>query len=118
MSICYPTIYDMTMLALVSYMSLLIEWEYPVYPDSILKCVNLYLQGKPSGAPAWPLPAPSTPRTRIPGSWKYTLYIYIYIHVLIIILEMGFVVSQSVSVLVPCWTDVFLACGCWALPIQ
>jgi hypothetical protein len=35
MSICYPTIYDMTMLALVSYMLLLIEWKYPVYPDSI-----------------------------------------------------------------------------------
>jgi hypothetical protein len=37
MFICYPTIYDMTMLALVSYMKILIEWKYPVYPDSILK---------------------------------------------------------------------------------
>jgi hypothetical protein len=36
MFICYPTIYDMTMLALVSYMKILIEWMYPVYPDSIL----------------------------------------------------------------------------------
>jgi hypothetical protein len=25
-------IYDMTMLALVSYMNILIEWKYPVYP--------------------------------------------------------------------------------------
>jgi hypothetical protein len=30
MFICYPTIYDMTMLALVSYMKILIEWKYPV----------------------------------------------------------------------------------------
>jgi hypothetical protein len=36
MFICYPTIYDMTMLAFVSYMNILIEWKYPVYPDSIL----------------------------------------------------------------------------------
>jgi hypothetical protein len=34
MFICYPTVYDM--LALVSYMKILIEWKYPVYPDSIL----------------------------------------------------------------------------------
>jgi hypothetical protein len=33
-AICYTTIYDMTMLALVSYMT---EWKYLVYPDSILK---------------------------------------------------------------------------------
>jgi hypothetical protein len=44
MFICYPTIYDMTMLALVSYMNILIEWKYPVYPDSILKC-NKVLKG-------------------------------------------------------------------------
>jgi hypothetical protein len=37
MFICYPTIYDMSMLALVSYTQILIEWQYPVYPDSILK---------------------------------------------------------------------------------
>jgi hypothetical protein len=37
MFICYPMIYDMTMLALVSYRNILIEWKYPVYPDSILK---------------------------------------------------------------------------------
>jgi hypothetical protein len=37
MFICYPTIYDITMLALVSYMKILIELKYPVYPDSILK---------------------------------------------------------------------------------
>jgi hypothetical protein len=36
MFICYPTIYDMTMLAIVSYMKTLIEWKHPVYPDSIL----------------------------------------------------------------------------------
>jgi hypothetical protein len=36
MFICYPTIYHMTMLALVSYMKIMIEWKYPVYPDSIL----------------------------------------------------------------------------------
>jgi hypothetical protein len=36
MSICYPTIYDITMLALVSYMTILIEWKHPVYPDGIL----------------------------------------------------------------------------------
>jgi hypothetical protein len=36
MFICYPMIYDMTMLSLVSYMKILIEWKYPVYPDSIL----------------------------------------------------------------------------------
>jgi hypothetical protein len=36
MYICYPTIYDMAMLALVSYMNILIEWKYSVYPDSIL----------------------------------------------------------------------------------
>jgi hypothetical protein len=36
MFICYTPIYDMTMLALVSYMKILIEWKYPVYPDSIL----------------------------------------------------------------------------------
>jgi hypothetical protein len=35
--ICYTTIYYMTMLALVSYMKILIEWKHPVYPDSILK---------------------------------------------------------------------------------
>jgi hypothetical protein len=26
------------MLALVSYMKILIEWKYPIYPDSILNC--------------------------------------------------------------------------------
>ena len=41
MFICYPTIYDMTMLALASYMKILIEWKYMyiVYPDSILNFV-------------------------------------------------------------------------------
>jgi hypothetical protein len=43
MYICYPTIYDMTMLALVSYMKILIGWKYPVYPDIILnKCYDLH----------------------------------------------------------------------------
>jgi hypothetical protein len=37
MFICYPTIYDMTMLEFVSYMKILFEWKHPVYPDSILK---------------------------------------------------------------------------------
>jgi hypothetical protein len=37
MCICYPTIYDMTMLALASQLKILVEWKYPVYPDSILK---------------------------------------------------------------------------------
>jgi hypothetical protein len=37
MFICYQTIYDKTILALVSYMNILIEWKYPVYPDNILK---------------------------------------------------------------------------------
>jgi hypothetical protein len=36
MFICYPTIYDMNILAFVLYMKILIEWEYPVYPDSII----------------------------------------------------------------------------------
>jgi hypothetical protein len=40
MFICYPTIYDMAMFSLVSYMKILIEWKYPVYPDSIL---NIYI---------------------------------------------------------------------------
>jgi hypothetical protein len=31
MFICYPMIYDMTMLALASYMNILTEWKYPVY---------------------------------------------------------------------------------------
>jgi hypothetical protein len=35
--ICYPTIYDMTMLALAAYMKILIEWKHPVYPDRIFK---------------------------------------------------------------------------------
>jgi hypothetical protein len=35
MCIRYQTIYDMTMLVLVSYMKILIECKYPVYPDSI-----------------------------------------------------------------------------------
>jgi hypothetical protein len=39
MCICYPTIYAMTMLALISYMKILIEWKYPVDPDSILNTV-------------------------------------------------------------------------------
>jgi hypothetical protein len=44
MFICYPMIYDMTMLALVSYMNMLIEWKHPVYPDSILKgCARINL---------------------------------------------------------------------------
>jgi hypothetical protein len=30
------TLYEMTMLALVSCMKILIEWKYTVYPDSIL----------------------------------------------------------------------------------
>jgi hypothetical protein len=42
MFICYPMIYDMTMLALVSYMKILIEWKYPVYPDSILNLTSWY----------------------------------------------------------------------------
>jgi hypothetical protein len=37
MIICYPTIYDMILLALVSYIKILIEWKYPVFPDRILK---------------------------------------------------------------------------------
>jgi hypothetical protein len=41
MFICYPTIYDMTMLACISYMKRLIEWKYPVYPDSILNSVAI-----------------------------------------------------------------------------
>jgi hypothetical protein len=43
MCICYPMsmIYDMTMIALVSYINILIEWMYPVYPDSILKVVSM-----------------------------------------------------------------------------
>jgi hypothetical protein len=36
MFICYPTINDMTILALISYMKIVIECKYPVYPDSIL----------------------------------------------------------------------------------
>jgi hypothetical protein len=36
MFIFYPTIYAMTMLTLVSYIKLVIEWKYPVYPDSTL----------------------------------------------------------------------------------
>jgi hypothetical protein len=36
MFICYPTIYDLTMSTLVSHMKLIIEWKYPVYPDSII----------------------------------------------------------------------------------
>jgi hypothetical protein len=36
MFICYLTIYDMTILGLVSYMKILIKWNYPVYPDSVL----------------------------------------------------------------------------------
>jgi hypothetical protein len=45
MCICYPTIYDMTMLEFVSYIKILIEWKYPVYPDSILKGILcLYLE--------------------------------------------------------------------------
>jgi hypothetical protein len=43
---CYPTIYDMPMLALVLYMKILIEGKHPVHPDSILNCLtlNLYFQ--------------------------------------------------------------------------
>jgi hypothetical protein len=40
MFICYPTIYDMPMLALASYMKILIEWKHFVYPDSILKAIT------------------------------------------------------------------------------
>jgi hypothetical protein len=36
MFICYPTIYDITMLAPVSYVKILIELKHTVYPDSIL----------------------------------------------------------------------------------
>jgi hypothetical protein len=36
MCIGYPTIYDMSMLALVSCLNIFIAWKYPVYPDSIL----------------------------------------------------------------------------------
>jgi hypothetical protein len=45
-SSCYPKIYDMTMLALASYMNILIEWKHPVYPDIILilaPCKSLYV---------------------------------------------------------------------------
>jgi hypothetical protein len=42
MFICYPTIYYLTNLALVSYMKLLIEWKYPVYHDSILSPLWVY----------------------------------------------------------------------------
>jgi hypothetical protein len=41
MFICYPTIYDMTMLEFVSYVKILIEWKHRVYPDSILNPCTL-----------------------------------------------------------------------------
>jgi hypothetical protein len=48
MFICYSAIYDMTMLSRISYMKILIEWKYPVYPDSILKeqCCHFGLRFK------------------------------------------------------------------------
>jgi hypothetical protein len=38
MFICYPTIYDMTMLALVSCVNILIEWKYTNGIDDLYAC--------------------------------------------------------------------------------
>jgi hypothetical protein len=44
MFISYLTISDMTMLALVTYMKIMIEWKYPVYPYSRLVMCNHLLK--------------------------------------------------------------------------
>jgi hypothetical protein len=40
MFIGYPMIFDMTILALVSYVEIMIDRLYRVYPDSIINCVQ------------------------------------------------------------------------------
>jgi hypothetical protein len=41
MFIFYPTLYDMTMLALASYIQIRLERRYPVYPDNILQGITV-----------------------------------------------------------------------------